>query len=104
MDMQAKRIVAALAGTALTMTAFVATEARAQAVIDMTMITCKQYLESPRDRQDIIASWMSGYFNAARNNAVLDTSRFERNKATVTSYCKRNRAETLMSAIQRNAR
>lgn len=86
--------VAALAGT----------DARAQAVIDMTMITCKQYLESDRDRQDIVASWMSGYFNAARNNAVLDTARFERNKAKVTSYCKRNRAETLMSAIQRNAR
>jgi acid stress chaperone HdeB len=103
MNMQRKPIVAALA-TALTMTALAATEARAQAVMDMTMITCKQYLEAPRDRQDIIASWMSGYFNAARNNAVLDTTRFERNKATVTSYCKRNRAETLMSAIQRNAR
>jgi acid stress chaperone HdeB len=102
--MQAKRIVAALAVTALTVTALAATQARAQAVMEMTMITCKQYLEQPRDRQDIIASWMSGYFNAARNNAVLDTARFERNKATVTAYCKRNRAETLMSAIQRNAR
>ena len=92
-------IVASLVATAL-----IGTDAKAQAVMDMTMITCKQYLESDRDRQDIIASWMSGYFNAARNNAVLDTTRFERNKATVTSYCKRNRAETLMSAIQRNAR
>jgi acid stress chaperone HdeB len=97
--MRTKLIIAAAAVTALA-----GTDAKAQAVIDMTMITCKQYLESDRDRQDIIASWMSGYFNAARNNAVLDTSRFERNKATVTSYCKRNRAESLMSAIQRNAR
>jgi acid stress chaperone HdeB len=97
--MQNKLIVAALVASAL-----VGTDAKAQAVMDMTMITCKQYLESPTDRQDIIASWMSGYFNAARNNAVLDTSRFERNKATVTSSCKRTRAEPLMSAIQRNAR
>jgi acid stress chaperone HdeB len=97
--MRKKLIVAALAASALA-----STDARSQAVIDMTMITCKQYLESDRDRQDIVASWMSGYFNAARNNAVLDTSRFEKNKATVTNYCKRNRAETLMSAIQRTAR
>lgn len=97
--MQKTLIVAALVAAT-----FAGSEAKAQAVMDMTMITCKQYLESPADRQDIIASWMSGYFNAARNNAVLDTSRFERNKATVTAYCKRNRAETLMSAIQRNAR
>jgi acid stress chaperone HdeB len=97
--MKSKLIVAALA-----MAAFVSGEAKAQAVIDLTMITCDQYVKSPVDRQDIIASWMSGYFNAAQNNAVLDTARFERNKAKVTAYCKRNRAETLMSAIQRNAR
>jgi acid stress chaperone HdeB len=93
-----------LIAAALIAAAFAGSEARAQAVMDMTMITCKQYLEAPVDRQDIIASWMSGYFNAARNNAVLDTARFEKNKASVTAYCKRNRAETLMSAIQRNAR
>jgi acid stress chaperone HdeB len=97
--MRNKLIVAALVAAA-----FVNGEVRAQAVMDMTMITCDQYLKSPVDRQDIIASWMSGYFNAARNNAVLDTARFEKNKATVTGYCKRHRAETLMSAIQRNAR
>ena len=61
---------------ALAATALSSTVAKAQAVIDLTMITCKQYLDSDRDRQDIIASWMSGYFNAARNNAVLDTTSF----------------------------
>jgi len=89
---------------AMVATAFVGGEAKAQAALDMTMITCKQYLSQPADRQDILASWMSGYFNAARNNAVLDTARFERNKKVVTAYCRRNGAESLMSAIQRNAR
>ncbi len=79
-------------------------QAQAQTVLDMTMITCDQYLKQPADRQDLIASWMSGYFNAAQNNAVLDNTRFERNRAKVTAYCKRHRPETLMSAIQRNAR
>ena len=97
--MQRRLIFVALAATTLA-----SPPANAQAVFDMTMITCKQYLASDRDRQDIMASWFSGYFNAARNNAVLDTSRFERNKATITAYCKRNGVETLMSAIQRNAR
>jgi hypothetical protein len=92
-------IVAALVATALA-----GTDAKAQAVLDMTMITCKQYLTAKPDHQDIIASWMSGYFNAARNNAVLDTARLDRNIKIVAKYCKRNGAETLMSAIQRNAR
>ena len=97
--MQKRFIFVALAASALA-----SPPAKAQAVFDMIMINCKQYLALGRDRQDIMASWFSGYFNAARNNGVLDTSRFERNKATVTAYCKRNGAETLMSAIQRNAR
>jgi len=83
---------------------FIGTDAKSQAMIEMTMITCKQYLSQPADRQDIIASWMSGYFNAARGNAILDTARFERNKRAVTAYCRKNGAEGLMSAIQRNAR
>lgn len=79
-------------------------EARAQTVLDMTMITCRDYLAQPTERQDLLASWMSGYFNAARNNAVLDTGRFERNKKIVTAYCRKHGPESLMSAIQRNAR
>ena len=94
------KLIPALFATALLSTA----PAQAQTVLDMTMITCDQYLKQPADRQDLIASWMSGYFNAAQNNAVLDNTRFERNRAKVTAYCKRNRPETLMSAIQRNAR
>jgi acid stress chaperone HdeB len=89
---------------AATLAACAAGEARAQTVLDMTMITCRDYLAQPAERQDLLASWMSGYFNAARNNAVLDTARFERNRKIVTTYCRRNGAELLMSAIQRNAR
>src|SRR5687767_1209419 len=46
--------------------------ARAQVVLDMTMLTCSQFLKSDRDRQDIVAGWMSGYFNSARNVSVLN--------------------------------
>lgn len=78
--------------------------ARAQTVIDMTMLTCNQFLKSDRDQQDIIAGWMSGYFNSARNVSVLNVTQAARNRASVSAYCKRHRNETLMSAIQRNAR
>jgi acid stress chaperone HdeB len=78
--------------------------ARAQTVIDMTMLTCSQFLKSDRDHQDIIAGWMSGYFNSARNVSVLNVTQAARNRAAVSTYCKRHGNETLMSAIQRNAR
>jgi hypothetical protein len=56
-----------------------------------------------RERQDLIAAWMSGYFNAARNQSVLNLARFDRNRKAIEVYYKTHKPETLMSAIQRNA-
>ena len=93
-----------LIASAIAVSALAATEARAQVVLDMTMLTCKQYLEADKGRQDLIAAWMSGYFNAARSNPVFNATLFASNRSRVSAYCKRHRPETLMSAIQRSAR
>jgi hypothetical protein len=50
----------------------------------------------------VLAAWMSGYFNAAKNQSMVDLARFERNRKAVEIYCKKHKLETLMSAIQRN--
>jgi len=76
---------------------------KAQVVLDLTMITCGQYIEQDRDKQDVLAAWMGGYFNAARNQSMVDLARFERNRKAVEKYCKTHKPETLMSGIQRNA-
>jgi HdeA/HdeB family len=75
-----------------------------QIMVDMSLITCKQYLASDAQRQDMIAYWMSGYFRASRNEPIFDFQRFAKNKTAVGNYCKKNGGETVMSAIQKNAR
>lgn len=75
-----------------------------QVKVDMSLITCKQYLSSDAERQEMIASWMSGYFRASRSQPVFDFQRFANNKKAVGNYCKKRGGETLMSAIQKNAR
>jgi acid stress chaperone HdeB len=77
--------------------------AKAQVVLEMSMITCGQYMGQDRETQDTIAAWMSGYFNAANGVNMLNVARFQRNRKAVEHYCKTHKAETLMSAIQRNA-
>jgi acid stress chaperone HdeB len=77
--------------------------AKAQVVLEMSMVTCGQYMGQGRERQDLIAAWMSGYFNAAKNQSVLNLARFDRNRKAIEHYCKTHKPETLMSAIQRNA-
>jgi acid stress chaperone HdeB len=93
---------AMLVATALVMG--VATSAQAQVVIDMSLITCKEYMSADPERKELVASWMSGYFSASKNLNVLDFRYVARNKKVVENYCKRRPGETLMSAIRRNAR
>lgn len=75
-----------------------------QVKIDMSLITCKQYATSDAAKQLLVASWMSGYFRAAREQPVFDFTRFNTNRKLVGAYCKKNGGETLMSAIQKSAK
>jgi hypothetical protein len=75
-----------------------------QIKVDMSNITCKQYLASNASRQQMIAYWMSGYFRASRNQPAFDFQRFANNKRAVGTYCKKHGGETLMSAMQKSAR
>ncbi len=81
--------------------------AKAQVVVDMSLITCKQYQEISKtdpDRAIVIASWMGGYFGASKNLSTIDFRYTKRNTEKVTDYCKSHRDETLMSAVEKNFR
>jgi acid stress chaperone HdeB len=75
---------------------------QAQVMIDLSLITCKQYLASDAERQALIGSWMSGYFSATKNLNILDFRYVERNRRVVGNYCKSHKSDTLMNAMQKN--
>ena len=74
--------------------------ARAETILDMSLITCQQYFDAAPEQQKLIAWWMRGYFGAAKNLSVIDFRYVDYNTKVVTAYCrkKQNRYETLMSA------
>jgi acid stress chaperone HdeB len=76
--------------------------ANAQVVVDMSRITCGQFMDYAFDKQEVIGAWMSGFFNASQNRKILDISRYQANSKRVSNYCKKHKKETLMSAIQRS--
>ena len=75
----------------------------AQIKMDMNKITCKDLLKYSSADRTFLQYWMSGYYNAAANNDVLDFKRLEANTAKVLAYCKKNRSQTVPNAINRNA-
>jgi hypothetical protein len=46
---------------------------------------------------------MSGYYNAAANNNVLDYNRLQKNSEEVMAYCKKRKSDTLPTAIKKSA-
>jgi uncharacterized membrane protein YjdF len=88
---------------AVVLTAAASAPAVAQIKLDMNQITCGDWLGyGPADR-DFVRFFMSGYYNAAANNNVLDYNRLQKNSAKVMAYCKKRKSDTLPTAIQKSA-
>jgi len=68
--------------------------------IDMSLLTCRQYLTSDPERKGVIGYWMSGYFRASTNQPVFDFVEATGIGKAVAKYCRKHGTETVMSAIQ----
>ncbi|HEY2757168.1 MAG TPA: HdeA/HdeB family chaperone [Pseudolabrys sp.] len=75
----------------------------AQVNLSMNRMTCGTWLNYSPEEQSFVRFWMSGYYNAAANNNVLDYDRLRRNSAKVAAYCKRHKTDTLPTAIKKSA-
>ncbi len=82
----------------------VATPARSQGILDLSLLTCKQLLNADADMQRLISSWLAGYFSASKNLSVVDFRYTERNTRVIGSYCKTHKSETVMNAMVKNWR
>jgi acid stress chaperone HdeB len=89
------------AWVALSLSAFAVVPAHAQVTIDVSKITCEQYiLFTVADPKDI-AMWLSGYYNGKRNNTVIDTQEFREAGKKVMDYCQLNLKTTVMDAVEK---
>ena len=54
---------------------FAAQAAYAQVTVDVSKITCEQFIVLPKANS--IAIWLGGYYNGDRHDSVIDVNRFE---------------------------
>jgi len=78
-----------------------AVPAQAQVSVDVAKITCRQLffdkMISPNEK--MLAIWLSGYYNAKRNNTVLDLGALAKNVDKVEDYCRMNEDVMVMDAV-----
>jgi acid stress chaperone HdeB len=85
----------------LPLVAFAIMPVRAQVTVDVSKITCEQYvLFTVADPHDI-AMWLSGYYNGKKNNTMLDTQEFREHARKVMDYCQLNLKTTVMEAAEK---
>jgi len=74
--------------------------AQAQVSIDVSKITCDQYLLNKIANPKTVGVWLSGFYAGKRNITVVDTQALDRNSEKVSEYCGSNRNMTLMQAVE----
>jgi len=93
-------------GLVLSSIVFATVSVRAQVSIDVSKITCDEYVHDKIPAPDFIsfsavgslearamlsrwlfAAWLSGYYHAKRNNWIIDLESFEDNVSKLTNYC-----------------
>jgi hypothetical protein len=75
--------------------------AQAQVTIDMSKITCEQFLGYKIINPNDIAMWLSGYRNAQRSNTIIDIETLAAQKSELQSYCLRNLKVPVMQAVDK---
>jgi acid stress chaperone HdeB len=86
---------------ALSLSALAVLPAHGQVTVDVSKITCEQFiLFTVADPHDI-AMWLSGYYNGKRNNTVIDTQQFREAGKKVMDYCELNLKSTVMDAVEK---
>src|SRR5262245_13216282 len=89
-----------VAATGLIFALELVSETRAQVTLDVSKVTCDQYVGYKITDPQNIAIWLSGYYNGKRGNTVLDTQDFNANTKKLRDFCLRNPATPVMQATE----
>lgn len=75
---------------------------QAQTTIDVSKITCEQFILLQVANPDYIAIWLSGYYHGKQNRPTIDVQGFKANADKVRTFCIYNgTGSTLMEAVEK---
>jgi hypothetical protein len=77
-----------------------ALQARAQVMLDVSKITCWQFVTYKVTSPKYLAVWLSGYDHGRRGDAVIDMQRVVENAAKLEEYCTKNPDVPMMQAAE----
>ena len=81
--------------------AFVLSSVPAKAVVlDLSTMTCKQFIESGDDGIKMVLTWMDGWYKGDEDTAIIDTNVFVENAKKFGAYCAANPTISIVNAAE----
>ena len=70
-------------------------------VIDLSMMTCQEFLASNKDEIRVIWAWLDGYYKEEQDPPVINTETMNSNFKKLDDYCSENPASGLITATNK---
>jgi acid stress chaperone HdeB len=69
-------------------------------VLDLSTMTCKQFIESGDDTIKLVLTWMDGWYKGDSDEAIIDTEVFVNNAKKFGTYCAKNPTISIVNAAE----
>ncbi len=70
-------------------------------VLDLSTMTCKQFVEGGDDEIKMVLTWMDGWYKGDQDEAIIDTDVFVDNAKKFVSYCAANPNISIVNAAEK---
>ncbi|MGN1288596.1 MAG: HdeA/HdeB family chaperone [Bradyrhizobium sp.] len=69
-------------------------------VLDLSTMTCKQFVEGGDDTIKMVLVWMDGWYKGDSDEAIIDTDVFTENAKKFGTYCGKNPTISIVNAAE----
>jgi len=70
-------------------------------VLDLSTMTCKQFLDGGDDTIRMVLTWMDGWYKGDSDEAIIDTDVFVENAKKFGTYCAANPNISIVTAAEK---
>jgi acid stress chaperone HdeB len=87
-------------GLAAAVVLFCSPQAKAQVMLDVSKITCGQFVAYKIANPKYLSVWISGYYHGMHKKLVVDTQRLLDNADKLENYCLKNPDILVLPAVE----
>lgn len=70
-------------------------------VLDLSTMTCKQFVEGSQDEIKMVLTWMDGWYKGDSDDAIIDTDVFVENAKKFGTFCGKNPTVSIVTAAEK---